>query len=108
MPLELDEHDSALVVAVKAVLDSAILNAHRPSAVAKRVTTLAVRYRNRGRDMAMKRHPFQGVCEASGAQLDRDHAVLDELEPELGYAGKVRWVCHRANNSGRHSCGVCK
>jgi hypothetical protein len=33
--------------------------------------------------------------------------VLDELEPEKGYEGRVRWVCPKANNSGRHSCGKC-
>jgi hypothetical protein len=106
--LQLDEHDEALVDLVRMAMDCAILHAHMPVAVAKRITTLAVRHRNRGRQAAMKRHPFTGVCEASGLALDFAHAHLDELEPELGYAGRVRWVCQRANNSGKHSCGGCK
>jgi hypothetical protein len=105
--IELDDHDTALVALARAALDNAIANAHRPSAVAKRITTLAVRHRNRGRAAAMKRHPFSGVCEASGQSLAFEHAHLDELEPEIGYAGQVRWVCQRANNSGKHSCGAC-
>ena len=40
--------------------------------------------------------------------ISNAHAHLDELEPEKGYAGRLRWVCQRANNSGKHSCGVCK
>ena len=55
----------------------------------------------------MKRHPFRGICEASGKPLDKVYAVLDECEPEKGYSGKVRWVCQKANNSGKHSCGFC-
>jgi hypothetical protein len=106
--LRLDEHDQSLVELVRAVLDSAILRAHAPSAVAKRITTVAVRHRNHGRKAAIKRLPFTGICEASGQPLEVEHAHLDELEPELGYAGRVRWVCQRANNSGKHSCGVCK
>lgn len=105
--IELDDHDAALVALVRAAMDNAIENAHRPSAVAKRITTLAVRHRNRGRAAAIKRHSFPGICEASGRPLDFQHAHLDELEPEIGYAGEVRWVCQRANNSGKHSCGAC-
>src|SRR5437868_560122 len=90
--LQLDEHDQALVELVRIAMDSAILQAHMPSAVAKRITTLAVRHRNQGREAAKKRHPFKGVCEASGLPLDFAHAHLDELEPELGYAGRARWV----------------
>jgi hypothetical protein len=33
--------------------------------------------------------------------------VLDEIEPEKGYFGLVRWVCHKANNSGKCTCGGC-
>ena len=106
--LTLDPHDEALVAAARDAIDRAIAEAHTPVAVIKRISVLAVRHRNRGRRDAMKRHPFGGVCEASGAPLDIEHAHLDELEPELGYTGRVRWVCPRANNSGRYSCGVCK
>jgi len=106
--LQLDEHDQALVEVVRAAMDAAVLGAHAPSAAAKRLTVLAVRHRNRGRAEAKKRHPFAGVCEASGLPLNFEHAHLDELQPELGYAGQVRWVCQRANNSGKHSCGACK
>src|SRR6266705_2873998 len=99
--ITLEDHDAALVEVVKAAMDSGMLRAHRPSAVAKRIAVLAVRHRNIGRKAAMKRHPFGGVCEASRQPLAFEHAVLDELEPELGYAGGVRWVCQRANNSGK-------
>jgi hypothetical protein len=105
--LKLDEHDTALVAKVKDALDAAIANAHRQSAVAKRIHSLAARYRNRGRTAAMKRHPFAGKCEASGRPLGKEHAQLDELDPELGFAGRVRWVCPGANNNGRYSCGGC-
>ena len=106
--LQLDEHDAALVEIARAAIDAAVVQAHSRSAVAKRLTVIAVRHRNRGRTAAQKRHPFRGICEASGQSLDYQHAHLDEMEPELGYAGRVRWVCQRANNSGKHSCGVCK
>ena len=105
--LKLDDHDAALVALVKARLDAAVINAHSPSAVAKRIHSLAARHRMKGRVAAIKRHPFKGKCEVSGAPLDKVHAHLDELDPELGYSGRVRWVCQVANNSGRHSCGVC-
>jgi hypothetical protein len=39
--------------------------------------------------------------------LDVRDKALDELEPEKGYDGKVRWVCHKGNNSGLRSCGGC-
>ena len=107
-PLKLDEHDTALVTTLKAALDAAILNAHKPIAVAKRLHVLTGRHRMKGRKAAINGHPFTGVCEASGLPLDFQHAHLDELEPELGYSGRVRWVCQRANNSGKHSCGGCK
>lgn len=106
--LNLDEHDRALVELARAVLDQAVLQAHSPSGVSKRLTSLAVRHRNKGRAAARRRYPFNGVCEASGQPLDAAHAHLDEPDPELGYAGRLRWVCPRANNSGNHSCGVCK
>jgi len=105
--LNLDDHDVALVAKVKAAFDAAIATAHQPIGVAKRIHSLAARRRNKGRLAAMKRYPFHGVCEASGMPLERQHAQLDELEPELGYGGKLRWVCSVANNSGKHSCGRC-
>jgi len=104
----LTEGDAALVAVVKAALDAAILSARQPSLVAKRIHALATRHRNKGRAAAIRRHPFGGVCEASGRPLAREHAHLDELDPELGHAGVVRWVCPRANNSGRFSCGACE
>lgn len=107
MPLNLDEHDYALVDVARAAIRAAVANANMPSAVAKRIVSEAVRHRNKGRADAIKRHPFQGICEASGLPLDDCDKVLDELEPEKGYAGKVRWICHKANNSGTRSCGGC-
>jgi hypothetical protein len=107
MALNLDQHDIDLVKGVKAALDAAIAQAHQPIGVAKRVHSLAARHRNKGRAAAMRRHPFAGICEASGLPLERKHAQLDELEPELGFRGKVRWVCSVANNNGKHSCGRC-
>ena len=106
--LQLDEHDRALVSTVKAVLEAAIRSAHKPLAVIKSCHTITGGHRVKGRHAAMKRHPFSGICENSGRPLERIHAQLDEMEPELGYAGRVRWVCQRANNSGRHSCGGCE
>lgn len=105
--LKLDDHDGALAAAAQVEMLRAIEAAHNPIAVAKRINVLATRYRNRGRDAALRRYPFEGVCEISGRPLDDKHAVLDETEPELGYAGKLRWVCAVANNSGKHSCGGC-
>jgi hypothetical protein len=107
MKLSLDEHDQAIVATVQETMKKAIAEAHNRVAVSKRITVLAVRNRNRGRWEATKKYPFKGICEASGLALDRAHACLDELEPHLGYKGKVRWVCAKANNSGRHSCGGC-
>ena len=105
--LMLDPHDEALVGTLKDAISEAIAAAHKPVAVAKRIAVLAVRLRNRGRSEAKRRHPFKGICEASGRPLDPKLAVLDELEPELGYDGKLRWVCPKANNSGSYSCGSC-
>jgi hypothetical protein len=105
--LKLDAHDRVLVSAVEAALLAAYEHAHSPVAVAKRIAVVAVRQRNRGRAAARKRHPFAGVCEASRRPLDKQDAVLDELDPELGYSGRLRWVCHKANSSGKRSCGGC-
>jgi hypothetical protein len=107
MPLTLDAHDQAIVATVQAEMRKAISTAHNRVALARRISVLATSARNRGRGAAIKSHPFKDICEASGRPLDVKHAVLDEMEPELGYAGKVRWVCSRANNSGKHSCGAC-
>jgi len=107
VPIQLDSHDSALVETVCAAMRTAIAQANMPCAVAKRIAAVAVRHRNRGRSAAMKRHPFNGICEASGLPLSDADKALDELEPEKGYAGKVRRVCPKANNSGRRSCGAC-
>jgi hypothetical protein len=76
--------------------------------VAKKIFSEAARHRNKGRKTAAKNHPFQGICEAGGGSLDEKDAVLDELEPEKGYQGRVRWVCPKANNSGKRSCGKCR
>jgi hypothetical protein len=105
--LALDSHDAALVARAQRAISEAVASAHMPPAVAKRLFALAARHRNKGRNAAIKRHPFKGKCEASGKALDRKNAHLDELQPELGYAGKVRWVCPKANNSGKFSCGDC-
>lgn len=105
MPIQLDSHDAALVEVVRTAIRTAVAEANKPSAVSKRITSEAVRHRNRGRIAAIKRYPFQGICEASGRKLDDRDKVLDELEPEKGYAGEVRWVCPKANNSGKRSCG---
>jgi|SRR5580700_893803 hypothetical protein len=107
LKLKLDEHDQALVAAAQGEMLRAIGAAHNPIAVAKRINVLATGYRNKGRAAAMRRYPFKGICEASGEPLEGNHAVLDEMEPELGYSGKLRWVCPVANNSGKHSCGGC-
>ncbi len=105
--LVLDDHDQELVEIARAAIRDAIAQAHEPSAVAKRIAVEAVRHRNKGRRAAILGHPFRGICENSGLPLDRKDAVLDELEPAKGYSGKVRWVCSKANNSGRRSCGKC-
>lgn len=105
--MQLDSHDANLVEIARAAIRVAVADAHMPSTVAKRITSEAVKHRNRGRAAAIKRHPFRGICEACGGKLDARDKVLDELEPEKGYAGKVRWVCPKANNSGLRSCGGC-
>ena len=108
MPLKLDTHDQLLVAVVRKAMMEAIANAHTPVAVAKRISVVATAQRNLGRAAARKRHPFNEICEASGLPLDERHAELDALDPDLGYTGKVRWVCSRANHSGKHSCGGCE
>jgi hypothetical protein len=105
--IKLDEHDAALVEAVVSAFRKALESAHSPSAVVKRIVAITVRRRNLGRAAAIRRHPFKGICEASGLPLDVRDKALDELEPEKGYDGKVRWVCHKGNNSGLRSCGGC-
>ncbi|WP_347261141.1 hypothetical protein [Rudaea sp.] len=106
--LELNDDDKKLVSRVERAIEKAIASANAPVAVIKRIVTIAVRHRNKGRNAAIKRHPFQGICENSKRPLDRAHAHLDEIRSELGYAdGNVRWVCPKANNSGMYSCGGC-
>ena len=107
MPLNLDEHDQTLVTEFRAAMMAALTRAHNRTAVAKRISVLATAQRNRGRRAALARFPFKGICEASGLPLAREHAELEQMEPELGYSGKLRWVCQRRNNSGTHSCGGC-
>ena len=106
--LELSENDQRTTEEVRSAIEAAIQNAENPVAVAKRIVVMAVQQRNRGRRAAMRRHPFRGICERSGKPLLREHAHLDEIDPERGYEGPVRWVCPRANNSGRFSCGACE
>lgn len=99
--------DEELIKAARTAIKKAVGAAESKSKVAKALVMEAARQRNRGRTAAMRRHPFRGICEASGAPLDECDKVLDELDPELGYQGRVRWVCPKANNSGKRSCGVC-
>jgi hypothetical protein len=105
--IKLNAHDESIANLVLTVIHNAVENAHAPAAVAKRIAVVAVRYRNRGRVAARRRHPFSGICEQSGERLERQDAVLDELEPTRGFDGRVRWVCPKANNSGMRSCGRC-
>lgn len=105
--IHLDEHDESLAELVRAMIDQAVARAHQPSGVAKRIAAKAIACRNNGRDAAISRYPFKGICEVSGLPIEEQDADLDELEPELGYAGRVRWVCKKANNSGTRSCGKC-
>lgn len=107
MALDLERHDEALADTARAAIRDAVGKARAPVAVAKRIVAEAMKHRNRGRKAAIRRHPFKGICEASGARIERMDAVLDEIEPERGYEGKVRWACPKANGSGRRSCGVC-
>jgi len=105
MKLKISKHDETICRIVREVIRVAVRNAKMPSAVAKRITTVAVRHRNQGRKAAINSHPFNGICEETGKKLNPIDKVLDELEPEKGYKGKVRWVCPKCNNSGKHSCG---
>ena len=107
MSIPLKEKDRRLVEKAKNAIKVAYESAEEPPAVAKSITSYAVKYRNRGRNVAKGRYSFRGICEASGKPLERQDAHLDELEPKKGYGGKVRWVCPKANNSGKRSCGGC-
>ncbi len=91
--IRLSQHDQELFERAVAAIRQAIVEAEMPPAVAKKIAAESMRHRNRGRSRARRRHEFQGICEASGLPLDKADAVLDELEPEKGYAGRVRWVC---------------
>ncbi len=102
--IELTTKDREIAKNVELAILAAISEADMPPAVAKRIASVATRQRNKGRAAAMKRHPFKGVCEATGRPLDELDKVLDELEPEKGYYGKVRWICPKCNNSGNRSC----
>jgi hypothetical protein len=103
----LDQHDESLVNAALAAMRIAFDGAHRSAAVARRISVVATGYRNRGRAAARRRYPFKDRCEASGLPLALQDADLDERETELGYLGELRWVCKKANNSGKRSCGGC-
>jgi hypothetical protein len=105
--IELDEHDECLTVEVRKAIDEVIAKANNPIAVARRIGVIATGRRNKGREAAMKRYPFKGVCEASGLPIDKSIASLDEVETEKGYTGKLRWVCQKANNDGKGTCGKC-
>ena len=105
--LKLDSHDEELVQTARDAIRAAVESAANPVAVAKRIVTEAMRQRNRGRNAARRRYPFKGLCEASGEPLSRVDAVLDEVDAEVGYEGRLRWVCPKANNSGKQSCGKC-
>lgn len=107
MQILLDRHDQKLFEAAVRGIGAAFRQAHKPAAVAKKIVSRAVRYRNQGRTAAKRRHPFQGVCEISGKRLLQIDAHLDELYPSEGFTGGVRWVCPKANNSGLRSCGGC-
>ena len=107
MAIYLDNNDKNLVEKAKATIKEVYETAHAPAAVAKNIASYAMRYRNKGRHEAIKNHPFTGICEASGKLLASEDKCLDELDPEKGHLGRVRWVCPKANNSGRRSCGGC-
>ena|SRR3989344_2596766 len=107
MAIRLNKHDEYLAEKAIKMIDSVVKEAHFSAAVAKRITTRAMYWRNKGRGAAMRRHPFSGICEAGGLPLKKEDKHLDELDPEKGYQGRVRWVCPKANNSGKKSCGGC-
>ncbi|OGF25748.1 hypothetical protein A2303_07170 [Candidatus Falkowbacteria bacterium RIFOXYB2_FULL_47_14] len=105
--LKLDQHDKGLTECIQGQIKEAIVSAHNPVAVAKRIGVIATKHRNKGRISAKKRYPFKGICENSGLPIDKSIASLDEVEPEKGYSGILRWVCQKANNSGLGTCGKC-
>lgn len=107
MTLKLGDDDLQLVKKVRANIKKAYENADIPVAVAKSIVVYAVRMRNKGRSVAIKRHPFKGICEISNEPLAFEDKCLDEIEPEKGYSGGIRWTCPKGNNSGRKSCGKC-
>jgi hypothetical protein len=82
--LKVDAYDQGLIDIAVAAMRTAIKAAHSPVGVAKRLVTVAVKHRNRGRLAAIKRHPFLGHCEASGLVIEKHDAVLDEMDPEKG------------------------
>ena len=96
-----------MVEIVKATIKKAYESAHAPAAVVRSIASYAMRYRNRGRREAKRKHLFRGICEASGKPLANEDKCLDEVDQEKGYLGRLRWVCPKANNSGRRSCGEC-
>lgn len=97
-------HDEKIVADIKEALDRVMREADEPIVTMKRIASMAVSRRNKGMVKAKKR-PFHGICEATGNPLKDVDKVLDEVEPEKGYAGEVRWICPKCNNSGRRSCG---
>ncbi|OIP77811.1 MAG: hypothetical protein AUK17_03280 [Parcubacteria group bacterium CG2_30_44_18] len=107
MKIRLNNHDQKLVDGVRSVIKDAYESANFSPSVARSIASYATKYRNRGREQAKRRYPFKGICERSGLPLKKEDAHLDELDSEKGYAGKVQWVCPKANNSGRRSCGKC-
>ncbi|MBI2039110.1 MAG: hypothetical protein HYT22_02440 [Candidatus Niyogibacteria bacterium] len=104
MAITLNKHDKKIVDRVRATIEAAYKSANFPSAVAKSIASRATYFRNKGRSQAIRRHPFEGICEAHKKPLKRIDAHLDEMGP-LGYDGPVRWICPLANNSGKRSCG---
>lgn len=103
----LDDHDEALMLEAKAAILKACSLAHSLHGVARCLHSVASGQRRKGYHAAVKKHPFQGICEISGEPLEQIHAQLDELDPLLGYSGPVRWVCGKANGNHKHSCGRC-
>jgi hypothetical protein len=59
--LKLNAHDTALAEEALMAIRKAVGAADAPAAVAKRMTVVAVRYRNQGRKAAIKRHPFKAL-----------------------------------------------
>lgn len=107
MPIVLTQADQQRFNELKLSLERVLAEAEQRPALARKIFALAARHRNRGRQAAIRSHAFKGVCEISGLPIARTDAALDELDPTLGYAGPVRWVCQRANGDGRATCGQC-